>query len=217
MVRRGAALHAAMLSSLPLAFAIPWFGGVAPPSPPNIVHTAPGHCPLPHSSDPLPSEPKFTAEGWVAAAEGTYSFDVPGRLPIEFSLPGKTRDATRRTVRGFFGRIFQVSHLYLLKLATGATVTDFETILEFGAGTGEGADVAARLGFRGARLVRPRRRRPSERGVRGLLLRRLRPWRLLLELAPPRDQTHRQVPGRGTELRRFVSGLQSTYPFTPHP
>ena len=65
-------------------------------------------------SDPLPSEPEFTAEGWVAAAEGTYSFDVPGRLPIEFSLPGKTRDATRRTVRGFFGRIFQVSHLYLL-------------------------------------------------------------------------------------------------------
>ena len=60
-------------------------------------------------SDPLPSEPEFTAEGWVAAAEGTYSFDVPGRLPIEFSLPGKTRDATRRTVRGFFGRIFQVS------------------------------------------------------------------------------------------------------------
>ena len=104
-------------------------------------------------SDPLPSEPEFTAEGWVAAAEGTYSFDVPGRLPIEFSLPGKTRDATRRTVRGFFGRIFQVSHLYLLKLATGATVTDFETILEFGAGTGEGADVAARLGFRGAYVL----------------------------------------------------------------
>ena len=56
MVRRGTALHAALLSCLPLAFAIPWFGGVAPPSPPSIVHTAPGHCPLPHSSDPLPSE-----------------------------------------------------------------------------------------------------------------------------------------------------------------
>ena len=55
MARRGAAL-AALLCCLPLAFAIPWFGGVAPPSPPSIVHTAPGHCPLPHSSDPLPSE-----------------------------------------------------------------------------------------------------------------------------------------------------------------
>ena len=47
---------AALLCSIPLAASIPWFGGVAPPSPPSIVHTAPGHCPLPHSSDPLPSE-----------------------------------------------------------------------------------------------------------------------------------------------------------------
>ena len=55
---RGALRAALLCCSLPLATTIPWFGGVAPPSPPSAVpvHTAPGYCPLPHSSDPLPSE-----------------------------------------------------------------------------------------------------------------------------------------------------------------
>lgn len=99
----------------------------------------------------LPADPLFTR--LYAKAVEPLGFGPPDRHPYVYRVPHE--NGTSREHTYFRGRAFHASHIALLglMLRQPRPLRGFRQIVEFGAGSGELADLAPALGFRGLFVI----------------------------------------------------------------
>lgn len=99
----------------------------------------------------LPADPLFTKR--YAKAVEPLHYGPPDRHPYAYPVPQENGTSDDRTI--FRGRFFHASHIALLGLMLGTPrpLRAFRQIVEFGSGSGELADMAPALGFKGLFVI----------------------------------------------------------------